>query len=392
MATIDTRAAMTSAASVRAQLKAGWVIPACPLVLTDQRELDERRQRALFRYYLDAGAGGLAVGVHTTQFAIHDPKVGLLRPVLELAADELRRWRSPLAQNRREEAHALESEVPNPKSDFESSRSPSHPARIAIAGLCGLTTQAQSEATLARELGYAAGLLSLGSMREAAEEELLEHCRAVAEVIPLFGFYLQPAAGGRVLAYSFWRRFAAIENVAAIKIAPFNRYQTLEVVRAMAEAGRDDVALYTGNDDNIVLDLLTPYRFAIGQETVERRIVGGLLGHWAVWTKRAVELHAECRALARSGQDVPMELLRRAAQITDCNAAFFDAANHYAGCIPGLHEILRRQGLLEGTWCLDPNETFGPGQREEIDRVCRAYPHLADDDFVAAHRDDWLRG
>jgi hypothetical protein len=344
-------------------LNEGLVIPACPLALNARRTIEERRQRALFRYYLAAGAGGLAVGVHTTQFAIRDPKVGLLQPVLELAADEARR----LAGHR--------------------GKTP-----VLIAGLCGETNQAVAEAGLAARLGYDAGLLSLGALRGASDDNLLAHCRAVAEVIPLIGFYLQPAAGGRVLPYSFWHRFAGIESVVAIKIAPFNRYQTLDVVRAVAESGRDDIALYTGNDDNILLDLLTPFRFVVDGKTVERRISGGLLGHWAVWTKRAVEHHAECRRVASRGGPVAPELLRRAIEITDCNAAFFDAANGYAGCIPGLHEVLRRQGLLEGIWCLDPNEGLGPGQRDEIDRVCRAYPHLADDEFVAAHRDDWLAG
>jgi hypothetical protein len=364
---------MTATEALRAQLKTGLVIPACPLALTARRQLDEQRQRALFRYYLAAGAGGLAVGVHTTQFAIHNPKVALLKPVLELAAAELRTTK----------AEAL---APTPRP------SPLALRWIGIAGLCGETGQALAEATLARDLGYDAGLLSLGAMRDATEKDLLTHCRAVAEVIPLFGFYLQPAAGGRLLSYSFWRRFAEIENVVAIKIAPFNRYQTLDVIRAVAESGRHDIALYTGNDDNIVLDLLTPYRFHDHDRIIERRIVGGLLGHWAVWTKRAIELHTECRRIVQSDQDVPGVLLQRAIEVTDCNAAFFDAANNYAGCIPGLHEILRRQGLLEGIWCLDPNETLGPGQREEIDRVCRAYPHLADNEFVAAHRDEWLHG
>ena len=344
--------------NLRSRLGAGVVIPACPLALNSRRKFDERRQRALIRYYLAAGAGGLAVGVHTTQFAIRDPKIGLFKPVLELASDELLRQSSA----------------------------------VPVAGLCGSTKQAVAEATLARELGYHTGLLSLGALRDATDEELLAHCRTVAETIPLFGFYLQPAAGGRVLSYSFWRRFAEIENVVAIKIAPFNRYQTLDVIRAVAEAGREDIALYTGNDDNILLDLLTPYRFRVGKKLVERRIVGGLLGHWAVWTKTAVALHAECRRVAQSGKAAPVELLRRAVEVTDSNAAIFDAANHYAGCIAGINEVLRRQGLLEGIWCLDPNEGLSHGQREQIERVCQAYPSLNDDDFVATHRDEWLRG
>jgi dihydrodipicolinate synthase/N-acetylneuraminate lyase len=345
---------------VRARLGEGVVIPACPLALNARRKLDERHQRALFRYYLASGAGGLAVGVHTTQFSIRKPKVGLFRPVLELAAEEMG-WAQGIL-----------------------------PARIA--GICGLTKQAAAEATLARELEYDAGLLNLGALQSASEDDLLAHCRTIAGIIPLFGFYLQPAAGGRLLSYRFWRRFAEIPELIAIKIAPFNRYQTLDVVRAIAESGRDDIALYTGNDDNIVLDLLTPFRFAIGRRTITRRIVGGLLGHWAVWTHQAVKIHSECRRVAESESPVPAELLARAIQVTDANAAFFDAAHGYAGCIPGIHEVLRRQGLLKGIWCLDPNENLSWGQRQDIDRVYRAYPSLNDDAFVAEHRAEWLEG
>ncbi|HEV7406107.1 MAG TPA: dihydrodipicolinate synthase family protein [Chthoniobacteraceae bacterium] len=344
--------------SLRDSLRRGLVIPACPLALKVNRALDERRQRALVRYYAAAGAGGLAVGVHTTQFCIREPRVGLFEPVLSLVAEELSR------------AESL----------------------VRVAGVCGATPQAVAEAALVRGLGYQAALLSLGALREADEDALIAHCRAIGEVMPLIGFYLQPSVGGRALPYSFWRRFAEIENVVAIKVAPFNRYQTLDVVRALAEAGRDDIALYTGNDDNIVMDLLTPFRFQGPTGTVERRFAGGLLGHWAVWTRKAVELHAECRRIVESGAPIPVEMLRRNVEVTDANAAFFDAANGFAGCIPGLHEILRRQGLLEGTWCIDPHETLGPGQRGELDRVCRAYPHLADDEFVAEHREEWLSG
>jgi dihydrodipicolinate synthase/N-acetylneuraminate lyase len=342
-------------------LQGGLVIPACPLALTAQRKLDERRQRALFRYYIAAGAGGLAVGVHTTQFQIRDPAFGLLAPVLQLGSDEI-------ARPERRGA----------------------PALVKIAGVCGATKQAVAEAQLAGRLGYHAALLSLGALSATTEDQLIAHCRVIAELIPLVGFYLQPAAGGRLLSHSFWRRFAEIQNVVAIKIAPFNRYQTLDVIRALVEAGRDDIALYTGNDDNIVLDLLTPFRFRRDGKPVERRMVGGLLGHWAVWTQKAVELHTECRRIVQSNQPIPDDLLRRAVEVTDANAAFFDAANYYAGCIPGLHEVLRRQGLLEGTWCLDPRETLSPGQLEEIDRVCEAYPHLNDDAFVREHLHEWL--
>jgi hypothetical protein len=343
-------------------LQRGIVIPACPLALNSRRQLVEHRQRALVRYYAAAGAGGLAVGVHTTQFAIRDPKVGLFRAVLELAAEEMKRCDGRGAK------------------------------LVRISGVCGDTAQATIEATLAREFHYHTVLLNLGSLGNAGEDQLIAHCRAVSEILPLFGFYLQPAAGGRVLPHSFWRRFAEIENVVAIKIAPFSRYQTLDVIRAIAESGRDDIALYTGNDDNIVMDLLTPFRFRSRDEIVERRIVGGLLGHWAVWTKRAVELHNECRRIVATGDAVSADVLRLSVEVTDCNAALFDAANGYNGCIPGIHEVLRRQGLFEGIWCLDPEETLSAGQSAEIDRVCRAYPHLIDDDFVAQHRDEWLRG
>lgn len=345
------------------RLRAGLVIPAHPLALTSGRKLDERRQRALTRYYLAAGAGGLAVGVHTTQFAIREPRHGLLRPVLELAAETA--------------AAAIRQPDDRP---------------VLIAGLCGPTAQAVREAQQARELGYHAGLLSLGALRTAPERELLAHCRTVAGEFPVMGFYLQPAAGGRLLSYAFWRKFAEIQNVVAIKIAPFNRYQTLDVIRAVAEAGRDDLALYTGNDDAIVADLVTPFRFHVHGQIVERRIVGGLLGHWAVWTHAAVQLHRDCCRAARSGKAVPVDLLRCGMAVTDANGACFDAAHGFAGCIPGIHEVLRRQGLLRGTWCLDPDERLSPGQAAEIERVWRAYPELSDDAFVARHLDDWLRG
>ncbi|WP_435016444.1 dihydrodipicolinate synthase family protein [Tundrisphaera sp. TA3] len=340
-------------------LHRGLALPAVPLALTAGRKLDERRQRALCRYYAAAGAGGLAVAVHTTQFAIRDPKHGLFEPILRLAAEEMGR-----ADRHRQER------------------------LIRVAGVCGPTRQAVAEAGTARDLGYHAGLLSLAALDGQSDERLLDHCRAVAEVIPVVGFYLQRAVGGPPLSYRFWREFAEIPGVVAIKIAPFDRYKTLDVVRAVAESGRDDIALYTGNDDAIVADLLTPFPF--GEPA--RRIVGGLLGHWSVWTRRAVALLDECRSLAESGSDIPAEMLRRAAEVTDCNAAFFDAANGFAGCIAGLHEVLRRQGLLEGIWCLDPAEGLSPGQAEEIDRVYRAYPHLNDDAFVAEHRDAWLGG
>jgi len=333
--------------SWREKLRCGVAIPAHPLALDANRRLDERRQRALTRYYLAAGAGGVAVGVHTTQFEIRDPQVGLYKPVLSLAMEELR------------------------KSDA-----------IRIAGIVGPTAQAVKEAECAARCGYHAGLLSLSALRNASVAELIAHAKAVASVIPLFGFYLQPAVGGRVLPYEFWRKFVEIENVVAIKTAPFNRYQTLDVVRALAESGRaDEIALYTGNDDSIVVDLLTPFRF--GTQTV--RIAGGLLGHWAVWTQRVVEL------LDRVHKEPQWPgWLTLAAEITDANAALFDVANHFSGCIAGIHEVLRRQGLLAGRWCLNPAEDLSPGQMEEIDRIYAAYPHLNDDDFVHRHLDEWL--
>ncbi len=343
------------------QLQEGMVIPACPLALTSERKLDERRQRALVRYYLESGARGIAVGVHTTQFAIRDPQNKLLKPVLQLVAEET---------SRRDRLNRL--------------------PVLRIAGICGPTLAAVAEAGLVHEWGYHAGLLSLGALHTASENDLLEHCRKVAEVIPIVGFYLQPAAGGRLLPYSFWRKFAEIDNVVAVKIAPFNRYQTLEVIRAVVESGRGDIALYTGNDDHILLDLLTPFRFRSEKELIERRFVGGLLGQWAVWTRKAVELHEQCRRITTAGEPVTQDLLRLANELTDANSVIFDAANNFAGCIAGIHEILRRQGLLEGIWCLDPNESLSPGQDQEIDRICQAYPHLADDEFVKENLERWL--
>jgi dihydrodipicolinate synthase/N-acetylneuraminate lyase len=346
---------------VRAALQDGRVIPAHPLALDASGAFDERRQRALSRYYAAAGAGGLAVGVHTTQFAIRDPRVGLFEPILAMAAEEMDRA----------DAHRDQ-------------------PLVRIGGICGQTDQALREADLLARLGYHAGLLSLAALADADERALIAHCEAVAARIPLVGFYLQPSVGGRLLSYNFWRGFAEISAVVAIKIAPFNRYQTLEVVRAIIDAGRDDVALYTGNDDAIVSDLVTTFRFGTSGRTVERRIVGGLLGHWAVWTRGAVALLAECHAAARAAQ-VPASLLQKGVEITDANAAFFDAANGFSGCIAGIQEVLRRQGLVASARCLDPHETLSPGQAAEIDRVYRAYPHLADDEFVAANLDEWMR-
>ena len=343
---------------VRKLIADGTVLPAHPLALDANRALDTRHQRALTRYYLDAGAGGLAVGVHTTQFAIRD--VGLYRPVLELAAETAANWtKRPLAM---------------------------------VAGLAGPTQQAVAEAKTARGIGYHAGLLSLAAMKSASEDDIIAHCEAVAGEIPLVGFYLQPAVGGVILSAGFWRRFAAIDNVIAIKIAPFNRYRTLDVLRGVAAAGAlDRVALYTGNDDHILLDLTLPFDLRDKGVTTRAWFKGGLLGHWSVWTRKAVELLGECHAAVENQGLAAAALLRLGAEVTDANAAFFDAAHGFHGCIAGLHEVLRRQGLLEGLWCLDPKEGLSPGQKEEIDRVYAAYPSLNDDAFVAQYRDLWLR-
>jgi hypothetical protein len=343
-------------ADVLALLRGGTVIPAHLLALDAERKFDRRRQRGLTRYYLDAGVGGLAVGVHSTQFAIR--QAGLYEPVLKLAMETAESWAErPL---------------------------------VMIAGLAGKTAQANREATLARDLGYHAGLLSLASMKGASEDELIAHCHAIAAEIPVVGFYLQPAVGGLRLPASFWRRLAAIDNVVAIKMAPFNRYHTLDVMRGVVEARAEDrITLYTGNDDHIVLDLVTPFRVKRDGEEVELRIVGGLLGHWAVWTKTAVE-QMECIKAAVTTGAIPPELLALDSKVTDCNSAFFDVAHDYHGGIAGCHEVLRRQGLLEGIWCLDPEEGLSPGQSEEISRVIASYPEFDDSAFVAANLAKWL--
>jgi len=347
-------------ADLRSALARGLVIPAHPLALDAAGHFDERHQRALTRYYASAGAGGLAVGVHTTQFAIRDPRIGLFDPVLALAREEMDR----------------------------ADRGRSDPL-VRIGGICGRTDQALREADTLLEHGYHAGLLSLAALRDASDAELIAHCERIAQQVAVIGFYLQPSVGGRPLGYAFWRRFVEIPNVVAIKIAPFNRYQTLDVVRALADSGRDDVALYTGNDDNIVGDLITPFWFSTPNGPVERRIAGGLLGHWAVWTSGAVSLLRECKT-ASAQESVPATLLRTATEVTDANAAFFDAANGFAGCIAGINEVLRRQGLMTSARCLDPREALSPNQAEAVDRVCSAYPHLSDDTFVADHLADWL--
>lgn len=347
---------MPIAPAVLQRFRAGCVIPAQPLALDENRRFLPRYQRALCRYYIDAGVGGIAVGVHSTQFAIRKPEIGLFEPVLSQTAQFIDRYCARRGQ-----------------------------PILKIAGICGRRDQALAEARFAVSCGYDAGLLSLAALRDDDIQALIDHCHAVADVLPVIGFYLQPNVGGRVLPYDFWRKFCDIDHVLGIKIAPFNRYCTLDVVRAVAESGRD-ITLYTGNDDNIVVDLLTVYNIA-GRRL---RIRGGLLGHWCCWTRRAVELLAEIQRLLDSNAAIPPELLTRAAQITDCNAAFFDPAHAFAGCIPGIHEVLRRQGLLKGIWCLNPNETLSPGQADEITRVHDAYPHLHDDAFVANHLQHWL--
>jgi len=343
-------------ADITDQLFRGSVIPAHPLALNSSREFDPVRQRALARYYIDAGSGGLAVGVHATQFEIRD--VGLYEPVLECAMETAQDWADrPL---------------------------------VMIAGLAGGTAQAVKEAQTAVAMGYHAGLLSLAAMKGVSDDELVAHCAAVAAEIPLVGFYLQPAVGGIHLSAGFWRRFAEIENVVAVKTAPFNRYRTLDVIRGVVEAGAEDrIAIYTGNDDHIVFDLLEPFTSLRDGREVRVRIRGGLLGHWSVWTKRAVELLDRIHAAIDSG-GIDEDLLALNSVVTDCNGAVFDVENDFAGCIPGCHEILRRQGLLEGTWCLNPDEVLSPGQAEELDRVHAGYPHMNDDEFVAENLDRWL--
>ncbi|HHV55195.1 MAG TPA: dihydrodipicolinate synthase family protein [Firmicutes bacterium] len=353
---------------VKQVLHAGTVIVAHPLALNSRRQLDERRQRALTRYYMDAGAGGVAVGVHTTQFAIR--QAGLFEPVLRLAAETIAEYGA--------------GREPGPGRAF-----------IKVAGVMGPTEQALAEAELAKRLGYDMVLVSNGGLEGWSEEALVERTRRIAEILPVMGFYLQPAVGGRRLSYQFWREVAEIPGLVAIKVAPFNRYQTLEVVRAVCfSSRRDEIALYTGNDDNFLVDLLTTYRFTVNGQVVEKRFVGGLLGHWAIWTRQAVKLLEEVKQVWQQQPEgevvIPARLLTLAAQITDANGAVFDAAHQFRGCIPGIHEVLRRRGLLEGRWCLDPNEELSEGQAEEIERVCRTYPHLQDDEFVRAGLDRWL--
>ena len=342
-------------------LYGGTVIPAHPLALDSDRKLDERHQRALTRYYIDAGAGGIAVGVHSTQFEIREPEFNLYEPVLRIASETA--------------------------DDYSGQRT-----FLKIAGVCGPVGQAVGEAGTASDLGYDMALLSMGGLSDHSEEQLLERTREIASIMPVFGFYLQPSVGGRAFSYDFWARFSDIPNVLAVKTAPFNRYYTLDVVRAVCSSPRkDDIAIYTGNDDNIVNDLLTTYRFTIGGKIVEKDIVGGLLGHWAVWTKKAVELLDSIKSLRKSGGDIKPEWLTLNAQVTDANAAFFDPAHGFKGCISGIHEVLRRQGLMKNILCLSEHECLSPGQSGEIDRIYDSYPDLNDDEFVRENLEKWLR-
>ncbi len=346
---------------IRQKVKRGVVIPAMPLALNPDRTFDEKHQNALTRYYIEAKVGGIAVGVHSTQFQIRDPEISLFKPVLRLVSRTI-------------------DACCNPKSYI-----------LKVAGICGKTEQALKEARFAVDNGYHAGLLSLAAFAHDDIHPMIDHCEKVAAVMPIFGFYLQPSVGGRILPYAFWRKFVEIENVFAIKIAPFNRYQTFDVIRAVCDAGREnDIALYTGNDDNIVIDLLTEYQIQTESGAKKVRIVGGLLGHWSVWTKNAVELLRQIHDLTEKKSPIPRQMLSLAQEITDANAVIFDAANNYSGCIPGIHEVLRRQGLFRGTWCLDEHEILSPGQAEQIDRVYLSYPHLNDDTFVRNNLDRWL--
>ncbi len=339
-------------------LRKGVFIPAHPLALTKERKLDEKRQKALTKYYIESGVGGIAVGVHTTQFEIHNPKIGLYKPVLQLAIETVKEYK-------------LENKI------------------IKVAGICGNTEQAIKEAEIAKGLGYDAGLLNLGTFIDEKDDDILiEHAKEVSHIIPVFGFYLQPATGGRELSFSFWCKFFQIDNVIAVKVAPFDRYRTIDVIKAIAQTKREkDIAVYTGNDDNIIIDLITPFKF--NNKII--RIVGGLLGHWAFWTKRSVDIFNEIKEIIKENSPIPQEILTLSAAITDVNSAVFDANNKFSGCIPGINEILRRSGLLEGNWCINQDITLSPGQKEEIDRIFKCYPYLRDDEFVKKNINRWIK-
>jgi hypothetical protein len=345
------------------KLRSGCVIPAHPLALDPGGKLDETHQKALTRYYIASGAGGLAVGVHTTQFAIHEPKIGLYRAVLELACETARKY-------------AESTDVREP---------------IMIAGILGDTGNAVKEARLAAETGYHLGLLSLTALKGKSIDELIDHAKQVAEVIPIMGFYLQEVISKMVLPEEFWQKFVEIPNVQAIKIAPFNRYQTLDVLKAVAHSGRsDEIALYTGNDDNIICDLLTKYEFNVNGHPVRLRTTGGLLGQWACWTKRATEYLTRIKSICEGESAIPQEMLTLANQLTLANKAIFDADNHFTGCIPGISYVLKQQGLLEHVGTLDPSEQLSEDQAAIIDNIRKNYPHLTDDDFVKENLHKWL--
>ncbi len=341
-------------------LKKGTVIPATPLALTSERKLNEKGLRLLMNYYLNSGVGGVATAVHTTQFEIRDPEIGLFEPVLKIVVDEIEKFENETGK-----------------------------VIVRVCGVCGPKEQAVAEAKLAKKYGYDAVLLSPGGLNHLSEEELIERTKAVAAEMPVIGFYLQTAVGGRVFSYNYWEQICSIENVVAIKCASFNRYTTLDVVRAAAHSKRrDDITLYTGNDDNIVIDLLTKYTFDVNGEKIVKGFDGGLLGHWSVWTHNVVEMFKKLKE-AKNSSGITEELLTLAAEVTDANSAFFDTANSFKGCIAGLHEVLRRQGLMENIFCLNPNETMSEGQAEELDRVYKMYPHLNDDAFISANIDAW---
>ncbi len=341
-------------------LKQGTVIPAIPLALDENRRFDVKGQKLLINYYSDCGVGGIAAAVHTTQFEIREPKYNLFEPVLRTVSEEI--------------------------SEYEQRNGK---IIVKVAGVCGENKEAVREAETAKKYGFDAVLLSPGGLNEKSEEYMIERTRAVAEIMPVIGFYLQTACGGRQFSYDYWRQICEIPNVAAIKCASFNRYQTLEVVRAAAMSSRcSDITLYTGNDDNIVIDLLTKYRFAKDGKIIEKGFDGGLLGHWSVWTKRAAELFERLKQ-EKDKPHISPELLTLAAEVTDTNSAFFDTAHNFKGCIAGLHEILRRQGLMQNIYCLNPDETLSEGQLDELDRVCGMYPHLNDDEFVRKNLEKW---
>ena len=343
-------------------LKKGTVIPATPLALNEDRTLNEKGLRLLMNYYLNCGVGGIATAVHTTQFEIRDKDINLFEPVLKLVSKEIDKFEEKTGKT-----------------------------IVKVAGVCGPTEQAVSEAELAKKYGYDAVLLSPGGLNDMSEEYLIERTKAVAKIMPVIGFYLQTAVGGRVFTYNYWEEISKISNVVAIKCASFNRYQTLDVVRAVAMSDRcDEITLYTGNDDNIVIDLLTKYKFQRDGKTIEKGFDGGLLGHWSVWTKKAVEIFEMVKE-EKNKENISTKMLTLATEVTDTNSAFFDTANGFKGCIAGLHEILRRQGLMENILCLNPDEKLSDGQSEELDRVQKMYPHLNDDEFVKDNIDEWRK-